>query len=156
MTVGECPNCGGDYGPDEIVCSYCGAPIKREPEGYTGISQQSYQTSNGGTQVIQNIYVTGGNSTNIPIGTPLTNLNVNMGNTNTGEISRSRLVAGILAIVFGWAGVQFFYLNKIGLGIACVVLCTTGIPALFGLIQGICILKMSDADFENKYHVRAM
>lgn len=150
MTVGECPNCGGDYGPDEIVCSYCGAPIKREPEGYTGIGQQSYQTSNGGTQVIQNIYLTGGNSTNVPLAT------LNVGNTNSGEICRSRLVAGILAIVLGWIGVQFFYLNKIGLGIACIIFCSTGIPALIGLIQGICILKMSDADFEKKYHVRVM
>lgn len=156
MNVGECPNCGADYGPDEIVCSYCGAPIKREPEGYTGgFSQQSYQTSNGGTQVIQNIYVNG-NAANIPTGTPLGNLNVNTRSASPYTLSRSRLLAGILAIIFGWIGAQFFYLNKIGLGIFCVILCTTGLPGLIGVIHGICILKMSDADFEDKYHVRAI
>lgn len=156
MTGGECPNCGADYGPDEMVCSYCGAPIKREPEGYTGgFSQQSYQSSNGGTQVIQNIYVNGSNANGFSGAIPVGNLNVDLGSTSPYSLTRNRLMAGILAIIFGWIGIQFFYLNKIALGIVCVIFCSTGIPALIGVIHGICILKMSDADFENKYHVRA-
>ncbi len=152
MKGGECPNCGGDYGPNDIVCSYCGAPIVREPEGYGGFSQQSYQTSNGGTQVIQNIYVTNGNPNSIPYA----NVNVNAGASSSYSRSRSRLIAAILAIIFGGIGMQFFYLNKTGLGILCLIFCYTGIPAIFGVFHGVMLLKMSDVEFSEKYHIRAV
>ena len=172
MKSGQCENCGADYGPNDMVCSYCGSPIHRKQEGYGGFEQQSYQSMNGGTQVIQNIYVNSNGSGSTNIGDALSGLarQVEQNASSSGRgrssadrsysspysLARSRILAGILSIVFGWIGIQFFYLNKIGLGIVCLIFSSTGIPALIGVIQGIMILKMSDAEFEEKYHVRAM
>lgn len=162
MQSGSCVNCGAAYGPDDVVCSYCGSPIKREPEGYGGLNQQTYQSSNGGTQVIQNIYVTNnGSGSNYvngsldrAINSAVNKVSQAASNDGSGDrVARNRIIAGILAIVFGWIGGQFFYLNKIALGIVCVIFCYTGIPALVGIIHGILILKMSDAEFREKYHV---
>lgn len=164
MQSGECKNCGADYGPDDLFCSFCGSPIEREPEGYGGFDQQSYRASSGGTQVIQNIYVNNNGSGGTNIGDSLGGVIDRLGQKaasngsadyrNNYTLVRSRLIAGILAIIFGWAGVQFFYLNKIGFGILCLMFMATGIPALIGVIQGVLILKMSDAEFEVRYHVR--
>lgn len=152
MQSGQCENCGADYGPNDIVCSYCGSPIHRKMEGYGGFNQQSYQSTNGGTQVIQNIYVNSNGPGNTNIGGSFNN-----GSYGSGyALKRSRLLAAIFAIILGSVGVQFFYLNKIGLGILCVCFMYTGIPTLIGVIQGVMFLKMSDAEFEEKYHVRAV
>lgn len=162
MQSGECKNCGADYGPNDVYCSFCGSPIEREREGYGGFDQQSYQASNGGTQVIQNIYVNSNGSGNTNIGDSLNDAINRLGQTgsanydyrNNYTLVRSRVAAAIIAIIFGWGGGQFFYLGKHGLGIACIIFMSTGIPAIIGIIQGILLLKMSDAEFEEKYHVR--
>ena len=167
MQSGECKNCGADYGPNDVYCSFCGSPIEREQEGYGGFDQQSYQASNGGTQVIQNIYVNSNGSGNTNIGDSLNDVINRLGQSATSHTTgstydyrsnytrvRSRLAAAIIAIIFGWAGAQFFYLGKYGLGIACLIFMGTGIPAIVGIIQGVLMLKMSDAEFEVRYHVR--
>lgn len=167
MRSGECKNCGADYGPNDVYCSFCGSPIEREQEGYGGLDQQSYQASNGGTQVIQNIYVNSNGSGNTNINDSLNDVINRLGQSATSHMSgstyeyrgdyifgKSRLAAAIIAIIFGWIGGQFFYLGKYNLGIACVLFVGTGIPALIGIIHGILLFKMSDAEFEEKYHVR--
>lgn len=140
MRSGECENCGADYGPNDLVCSYCGSPIHRKQEGYSNLDQLA-------GVIIDRI----GQSVASQV-----NANYQREQRNNYTLERSRLLAGILAIILGAIGVQFFYLNKIGAGILCLIFVYTGIPALIGLIQGIIILKMSDAEFEDKYHVRAM
>lgn len=181
MQSGTCVNCGAAYGPNDKVCSYCGTPIDGQKKSYSGLDEKTFQqVSNGaqintGTQVNSgtqvNIYVTNNNAQGSQVGAALDGIiggAVNRvseaaktyaerpASQSPYSRSRSRLLAGILAIIFGWIGVQFFYLNKIGLGIVCVIFCYTGIPALIGVIHGVLILKMSDADFEEKYHVRAI
>lgn len=160
MQSGQCKNCGADYGPDDMFCSFCGSPIEREQEGYGGFDQQSYKASNGGTQVIQNIYVNSNGTGDTHIADVLGNMGANFRQNNAADyrnrytLVRNRIVAGILAIILGFIGVQFFYLNKIVSGILCVMFWWTGIPCLIGIIQGVCMLKMSNMEFEVRYHVR--
>ncbi len=166
MKSGHCENCGAGYGPDDLVCSYCGSPIRRENDTYGDINQHTYQSSNGGTQVIQNIYVNNSGSGKTTIGSVLDDA-INSashkveqvvgtaaeGVSGSAQVSRSRLVAALLAILLGCIGLQFFYLKKVGLGILCVIFATSGIPALIGVLHGILLLKMSDAQFQAKYSV---
>ena len=64
---------------------------------------------------------------------------------------KSRIAAGVLAILLGGIGVHKFYMGKIGMGILYLLFCWTGIPALIGLIEGIIYLTKSDDDFESTY-----
>jgi len=70
---------------------------------------------------------------------------------NPTEIGQKKVIAAVLAFFLGIFGVQFFYLNKPGLGIACLLFFWTGVPAIIGVITGILFLVMSDKDFEEKY-----
>lgn len=53
---------------------------------------------------------------------------------------KSKVAAGILAILLGGIGVHKFYLGKVGMGILYLCFCWTGIPAVLGLIEGIMYL----------------
>ena len=79
---------------------------------------------------------------------------------NTGE--KSRLVAGVLAIVLGALGVHKFYLGLTNAGIIMLAVCLVGsiifgigplAMAVVGLIEGIIYLTKSDADFQQTYVV---
>ncbi len=67
---------------------------------------------------------------------------------------RSRIAAGVLAIVLGGFGIHKFYLGKVGQGIMMLLFNWTGIPWLIGLIQGIIYLTQSDEEFSMKNQVR--
>ncbi len=60
---------------------------------------------------------------------------------------KSRVVAGVFAIVLGSLGVHKFYLGKVGMGILYFVFSWTAIPGLIGLIEGIIYLTQTDAAF---------
>ncbi len=62
---------------------------------------------------------------------------------------RSRLAAGILGVILGWAGVHRFYLGHVGIGILqlIVTMLTLGIGGLWGFIEGIIIL--ADGSFKD-------
>ena len=75
-------------------------------------------------------------------------------NTNTSEQPKSRLAAGLLGIFLGWLGIHNFYLGYSGKGVgqllitclSCGIL--SPISAIWGLIEGICILSGSiNTDF---------
>ncbi len=146
----DCPCCGGQIGPNDVACSYCGTAVERDDQ--MDINQQFYQTSNGATQVIQNIYVTNNPGSNTNFGGVNMGQQTNFNNYSTNAFStKNRLVAALLALLFGWAGGQFFYLKKFGLGVICVMFMSTGIPALAGFIHAVSLFKMSDAEFAAKY-----
>jgi TM2 domain-containing membrane protein YozV len=65
--------------------------------------------------------------------------------------TKSRITAGILAILLGDFGIHKFYLGKIGQGIVYLIFCWTGIPAIIGLVEGILYLLMKDEEFTQKY-----
>ncbi len=63
---------------------------------------------------------------------------------------KSRVAAGIFAILLGDLGVHKFYMGKIGMGILYLLFCWTGIPAFVGLIEGIIYLTESDEKFATR------
>lgn len=76
------------------------------------------------------------------------------------QSGKSKTTAGILAILLGAFGAQYFYLGKIGAGFVFmliiwgVTIITCGIGAVISvvpLIQGILMLTMSDEEFDRKY-----
>lgn len=71
---------------------------------------------------------------------------------NTDTISKKRL-CGIMAIIFGGLGVQYYIIGKIGGGIVTflLTLVTCGLWSFLTLIQGILILTMSEEKFYQKY-----
>ena len=70
----------------------------------------------------------------------------------TTDLRKSKLVAGLLGILVGWAGVHRFYLGYTAIGVAqiLVTFITCGMGWVWGLIEGILILVGStittDAD----------
>lgn len=76
---------------------------------------------------------------------------------NTGEsyivTDKSKVAAGVLAILLGGLGVHYFYLGKVGAGLVSILLSfvTCGIWPLVMLAQGIIMLTMSDSEFQRKY-----
>jgi TM2 domain-containing membrane protein YozV len=70
------------------------------------------------------------------------------------DTRRSRLAAGVLGVVLGGLGVHRFYLGYVGIGVAQIVVtvCTAGVGAIWGFIEGILILVGSTitTDFEGK------
>jgi TM2 domain-containing membrane protein YozV len=69
---------------------------------------------------------------------------------------KQKIVAGLLGILLGGLGVHHFYLGSTMAGVIELIatLVTCGIASLVGLIEGILILVMSDADFDARYNQR--
>lgn len=74
---------------------------------------------------------------------------------NNGYISpKSRTTFGVLALLIGGIGVQYFYVNKVAAGLLCILISivTCGLWSFVTFIQGIIVLaSMSDYDFEQKF-----
>jgi len=67
------------------------------------------------------------------------------------EPPKSKIAAGVLAILLGGIGVHKFYLGKIGMGILYVLFCWTGIPSIIALIEGIIYLTSSDEKWAQRF-----
>lgn len=66
---------------------------------------------------------------------------------------KSKIVAGLLGIFVGWAGVHRFYLGYIGIGITQIIvsIVTFGVGGLWGFIEGILLLAGAfDRDSDGK------
>jgi len=75
---------------------------------------------------------------------------------NAAEVNttgKDKTLCGIFAILFGGLGVQYFYLGKISAGFISIVLSlvTCGIWSIVTFVQGIVMLTMTQAQFEQKY-----
>lgn len=75
---------------------------------------------------------------------------------NAAEVNttgKDKTLCGIFAILFGGVGVQYFYLGKITAGFLCILisLVTCGLWSIVTFIQGVIMLTMSQAQFEQKY-----
>lgn len=133
MNERVCPQCGAPIDPGASECKFCGEKIVQQAQ-----AQQSVQASAPQPQVIiqqqaQPVYVTG---------------------INPSWPVKSKVAAGLLAILLGGIGVHKFYMGKIGMGILYICFCWTGIPAVIGLIEGIMYLCSNDENFQLKHHVR--
>ena len=65
--------------------------------------------------------------------------------------NKSKVAAGIMAILLGFVGVHKYYLGRVGQGILYTLFFWTGIPSLLGIIEGIIYLTMDDEKFWQKY-----
>lgn len=65
--------------------------------------------------------------------------------------TKSRVVAAILAFLFGGIGVHKFYLGQIGWGIVYFLFCWTFIPMFISWIEGILYLLSTERAFALKY-----
>lgn len=70
-----------------------------------------------------------------------------------GPAPKSRVTAGLFALLLGGIGVHKFYLNKVGLGVLYVLFCWTFVPAVIALIEGIIYLTQDDATFSRNQGV---
>ena len=70
--------------------------------------------------------------------------------TPTQEPAKSKVTAGVLALLLGGIGIHKFYMGAWGWGIVYIVLCWTYIPALVALVEGIRYVTLNDADFQRK------
>lgn len=66
---------------------------------------------------------------------------------------KDKIVAGLLAILLGGLGIQYFYIGKTKGGIITILLSlvTCGLWQIITLIQGILMLTMTQEQFEQKY-----
>lgn len=67
---------------------------------------------------------------------------------------KNKVVAGVLGILLGGFGIHHFYLGSTMAGVICLVTLCIGIGGIIGLIEGILLLVMSDAEFDARYNAR--
>lgn len=72
----------------------------------------------------------------------------------TYQPKKSRVTAGVLALLVGGLGIHKFYLGKVGLGLVYILFVWTLIPAIIALIEGILYLTQDDEIFGEKQGVR--
>jgi Predicted membrane protein len=63
---------------------------------------------------------------------------------------KSKITAGLLALLLGGLGVHKFYLGKWGQGILFFIFCLTGIPGVIAAFQGIRYLTMRDHEWAQR------
>lgn len=64
--------------------------------------------------------------------------------------TKSRVTAGVLALLLGGLGLHKTYLGAYGTALIYLALCWTGLPLLASFIEGARYLSLSDADFKAK------
>jgi TM2 domain-containing membrane protein YozV len=73
-----------------------------------------------------------------------------------GGRGKQKMTAGILGILLGGLGVHHFYLGSTMTGVIEIVatFVTCGFGYVLGLIEGIMLLVMDDAEFDRRYNQR--
>lgn len=73
--------------------------------------------------------------------------------TYQSDLESKKTTAGVLALLLGALGIQYFYLDKATAGIVTILLSlvTCGLWGTVMFIQGIIILTMSPEDFQRKF-----
>ena len=142
-----CPQCGAPIDPTATECEYCGEKLS--------VRQAAQQVE---TQQPQPIYVQQPQTVYVQQQQPVNYQGmqppVYASEANAGWPVKSKVTAGVLALLLGGFGVHKFYLGKIGMGILYLVFCWTYIPALVSFVEGIIYLCSSDENFSRKNHVR--
>ena len=137
MYIHNCPECGKQYSTQEKVnrvkCPYCGAETNvsysdQEPN----FQEQWRQFGNQASNALDSVF-------------------------NNGPSGKSRGIAGLLAILMGWCGLHYFYLNKPTAGIvflliailSCGILAT--VTSVVSIIQGVLFFTSTEQEFEQKW-----
>lgn len=137
MYIHQCPECGKQYSTQEKVnrvkCPYCGAETNVSyADGQTQQQSQWQQFSNQASSAMDSVF-------------------------NNGPSGKSRGIAGLLAILMGWCGLHYFYLNKTTAGVvflliailSCGVLAT--VTTIVSIIQGVLFFTATQEEFEQKW-----
>mgnify|MGYP003602598649 CR=1 FL=1 len=64
--------------------------------------------------------------------------------------SKSKVTAGVLALLLGGLGIHKFYLGAWGWGIVYILLVWTLVPGIVALVEAIRYFVLSEADFQRK------
>jgi TM2 domain-containing membrane protein YozV/DNA-directed RNA polymerase subunit RPC12/RpoP len=163
-----CPHCGVEIPFGADFCTKCARPTKTGKAFCkhcgTQLNEEQMFCLKCGKTVEINVNTHKNENLSSQIQTPLGNqqggviINNNLGAYNNlggfhGKVNnRSKIAAGILAILLGGVGVHKFYLGKTGMGILYLIFCWTLIPTIIAWIEGIIYLCMSDEDFDRKYN----
>jgi len=142
-----CPQCGAPANAGANKCDYCGAALNPAPQP---VQQPVYQQPVQQPVYQQPVYQQ-------PVQPQPVVYVQNVTNAAPERASwpvKSKIVAGVLALLLGGIGVHKFYLGNGGAGVLYLLFCWTGIPAILALIDGISILCSSDEVFMNKYRCR--
>ena len=67
------------------------------------------------------------------------------------KLLKSRSLAVFLALFLGGIGAHKFYVDKPGVGLLYLLFCWTFLPVLFGFIEAIQYLLMTNEIFQQKY-----
>lgn len=57
---------------------------------------------------------------------------------------KNRILAGVLAILWGTFGIHKFYIGKIQSGLLCIAFCWSLVPTVLGIIEGVKYLTSKD------------
>ena len=124
-----CPNCGAAIDPNKNTCEYCGTVVNQPHQSQPTPPPINPQAFGGFA----------------PQGQP------NQAPVNPNLPVKSKIVAAILALIFGGIGVHKFYLGQAGKCILYLLFCWTYIPFFLGILDGIILFCTSNARFEKKY-----
>lgn len=69
---------------------------------------------------------------------------------DAGESEKSKVTAGVLALLLGGLGIHKFYTGAWGWGIVYILLCWTYVPGLVAVVEGIRYLVLSKQEFARK------
>ncbi len=67
---------------------------------------------------------------------------------------KSKVAAGIIAILIGGLGIHKFYLGNVLPGIVYILFSWTGIPGILGLVEGIVYLTDSEERFQERVEAK--
>lgn len=65
---------------------------------------------------------------------------------------KSRIITALLSFFLGSWGGQHFYLGNVGKGVLSIIFSWTLIPTIFGVLEGLKFISMSDEEFDAKYN----
>ncbi len=133
----HCRNCGKEVDPKAVACPSCGFPPN---------SERKYCPNCGTETQPQQVLC-------VKCGTSL--------GSSSSSVDKTKVAAGLLGILLGWAGIHKFYLGYTREGLIMllvsilggIITCgaATGVIGIIGLIEGILYLTRSDEEFQQMY-----
>lgn len=141
-----CPKCGAQLNGTTNFCEFCGANLPQQPQQpqpqYQQPQYQYQQPQYQQPQYQQPQY----QYQQPPYQQPY------YGQPYQPLPAKNKLLAALLAFFLGGLGIHKFYLGRTGAGIAMLLFCWTGIPAIIAFVDFIVLLCLSDQEFMQKYN----
>ena len=145
----KCPQCGAPADPQARNCKFCGESLSVQAAQTN--NQQVYQQQPAYQAPVQPVFVQ-------PVyQTPPPQYGYDQSHNDGIDLSwpqKSKVTAGVLALLLGGFGVHKFYLGRPLLGIVYLIFFWTYIPGIIALVEGIIYLTQSEHNFQVKNKVR--